>query len=183
MVSKKGREAAAAANHGSEGPSAARTKNRGGLRRRGEQPARGVGSDHQDEPPDGSKSPNANTVKQAGASAANAADVPASRGAPVDRSGPAARGDPAELDGPAPLDAEIAMMRVLMRRVFEHAGDCQDVAEWSQLLGALGAAATRLATLLRTQKALAGGESAVAEALREALRGEGEERRGDTETR
>ncbi len=158
MVSRKGREAARAANHGSDGPSAARTKNKGGLRRRGEQPARGVGSDHQDEPPDGSKSPNANTVKQAGAPAANTVDVPA------------ARGDPAELDGPAPLDAEIAMMRVLMRRVFEQAGDCQDVAEWSQLLGALGAAATRLATLLRTQKALAGGESAIAEALREALK-------------
>lgn len=70
----------------------------------------------------------------------------------------------------ADLSGEIAMMRVVIRRVFEHVDNCGDILEWSAALGSLGAASTRLAGLLRTQKLLAGGGSDVAEALSQALR-------------
>ncbi|NMC53936.1 MAG: hypothetical protein GYA48_09920 [Chloroflexi bacterium] len=63
------------------------------------------------------------------------------------------------LAGQVDLSDEIAMMRVIMRRVFEQAGECADLGEWSAALGALGAAASRMAGLLRTQKILAGGGS------------------------
>lgn len=74
------------------------------------------------------------------------------------------------LAGQVDLSDEIAMMRVIMRRVFEQAGECADLGEWSAALGALGAAASRMAGLLRTQKILAGGGSDVADALSEALK-------------
>lgn len=74
------------------------------------------------------------------------------------------------LAGEVTLTDEITMMRVIMRRVFDQVGDCSDLGEWSAALGALGAAASRMAGLLRTQKILAGGGSDVADALSEALR-------------
>jgi len=51
---------------------------------------------------------------------------------------------------------EIALLRVIMRRVFELANDHekQDLNTWSASLNTLGAAATRLAGLLRTQNIL-----------------------------
>jgi hypothetical protein len=55
---------------------------------------------------------------------------------------------------PGLLD-EIAMLRVVMRRVFDHATDTQrDLEDWSNALDILGMASTRLARLLRTQKDL-----------------------------
>jgi hypothetical protein len=56
---------------------------------------------------------------------------------------------------------EIALLRVIMRRVFELANDHekQDLNTWSASLNTLGAAATRLAGLLRTQNILTGEDS------------------------
>lgn len=68
------------------------------------------------------------------------------------------------------LGDEIALMRVMIRRVFEYANEeaaCLD--SWSGALSALGAASTRLAGLLRTQRLLGGNEGDVMEALRTAL--------------
>jgi hypothetical protein len=50
---------------------------------------------------------------------------------------------------------EIAMLRVVMRRVFDHASEADiDLVAWSDALNILGVASTRLARLLRTQKDL-----------------------------
>ena len=53
---------------------------------------------------------------------------------------------------------EIALLRVIIRRVFEFANDSdtQDLDTWSKSLNTLGAAATRLAGLLRTQTVITG---------------------------
>ncbi len=75
-----------------------------------------------------------------------------------------------DLGQAADLSSEIAMMRVVIRRVFEAADDCTDLESWVGVLGSLGAASTRLAGLLRMQKLLAGGGSEIAEALSQALK-------------
>ncbi len=75
-----------------------------------------------------------------------------------------------ELGQEADLSSEIAMMRVVIRRVFEAAEDCAELEAWVNVLRSLGAASTRLAGLLKAQKQLAGGGSEIAEALSQALR-------------
>jgi hypothetical protein len=70
------------------------------------------------------------------------------------------------------LQDEIAMLRVLARRMFEYANaaEPEDVKEWAALVGALGTVSTRIAVLLRAEKSLAGGEAnPIAAALSEAL--------------
>jgi hypothetical protein len=67
------------------------------------------------------------------------------------------------------LQDEIAMLRVATRRVIEFISEFETPKEAVATLGALGLAATRLATLLRTQKLLAGGEHNTAAALSQAL--------------
>jgi hypothetical protein len=78
--------------------------------------------------------------------------------------------------GAGGLQDEIAMLRAIIRRVFEQAGRIPDEEDprkelqvWSRVLATLGTAATRLAGLLRTQKALAGGANDFALALSHAL--------------
>ncbi len=69
------------------------------------------------------------------------------------------------------LDDEIALLRVVMRRVFEFAdkGE-QTLNDWSMTLSTLGAASTRLAGLLRTQQIMTGGKSGdVVDLLSEAI--------------
>jgi hypothetical protein len=78
--------------------------------------------------------------------------------------------DLAALGGEVDLTDEIVMLRVVMRRMFENSDNCGDVASWADVLNSLGAASTRLAGLLRTQKLLSGGGSEVADALSQALR-------------
>jgi hypothetical protein len=72
------------------------------------------------------------------------------------------------------LKQEIGMVRVVMRRVFDLVDDAatgeSGLEGWASSLNALGTAATRLAGLLRTQQALTGGSSEIAEALSQALR-------------
>ena len=67
---------------------------------------------------------------------------------------------------------EIALMRIMVRRVFEAANtENNDLEEWSGLLGTLGLATTRLAYLLKVQKVIAGGNgNDIAAALSEALK-------------
>lgn len=75
------------------------------------------------------------------------------------------------------LNDEIAMMRVLMRRVFESAnelidlssGEPGDVERAVNLLGTMGVAATRLERLLRAQKTLTVSDTEFAGTLSEAL--------------
>jgi hypothetical protein len=60
----------------------------------------------------------------------------------------------------AGLTDEIALLRVIIRRVFDYANDHekQDLSQWSFSLNTLGAACTRLAGLLRTDQILGGGK-------------------------
>jgi uncharacterized protein YjcR len=68
------------------------------------------------------------------------------------------------------LSDEIKMLRVIMRRMFEQIGAEKSITDWAEALNALGAASTRLAGLLRTQKLIAGSGSEVTDALSQALR-------------
>jgi hypothetical protein len=68
------------------------------------------------------------------------------------------------------LDDEIALLRVIIRRVFEYTNnEKQNLDTWSTALSTLGSASTRLAHLLRTQKLLGGGEEDASSALSNAL--------------
>jgi len=68
------------------------------------------------------------------------------------------------------LSDEIALLRVIIRRVFEYAdADAQDLTTWSAALNTLGAASTRLAGLLRTQQIIAGDSGDVLSVLSQAI--------------
>jgi len=55
------------------------------------------------------------------------------------------------------LDDEIALLRVIMRRVFELADtDAETLDDWQMALSTLGAAATRVAGMLRIQFMISG---------------------------
>ena len=55
------------------------------------------------------------------------------------------------------LDGEIALMRIIIRRVFEYADrEAATLDDWMSALSTLAASATRLAGLLRTQPQLTG---------------------------
>ena len=71
------------------------------------------------------------------------------------------------------LEDEIALLRVIIRRVFEYADDDdkQTLDQWSKTLNTLGAASTRLAALIRTQQVVSGGGSSVLDLLSEAIGG------------
>jgi hypothetical protein len=77
--------------------------------------------------------------------------------------------DVALLDG---LQDEIALIRVVIRRVFERASEEElDLDQLTRSLAVLGRASTQLANLLRTQKIISGAdESLFTSALREALK-------------
>jgi len=66
---------------------------------------------------------------------------------------------------------EIALLRVLIRRVFEKVDEIDDdVENWARMLNTLSIASTRLASLLKTQKNLNDGEgSELSNALIQAL--------------
>jgi uncharacterized protein YjcR len=59
-----------------------------------------------------------------------------------------------EEDQLASLENEITLLRVMMRRTMELADGIDDLNDATRVLDALGAAAGRLANLLRTQKSL-----------------------------
>jgi hypothetical protein len=67
------------------------------------------------------------------------------------------------------LQDEITMLRLATRRVIAFLDEFQTPKEAVATLGALGLAATRLSTLLRTQKLLASGEHDTSAALSQAL--------------
>ena len=68
------------------------------------------------------------------------------------------------------LEDEIALLRIIMRRVFTYADDdAETLEEWENVLSVLGAAATRLAGLLRTQQAIAGRNNDLTDLLGEAI--------------
>ncbi len=67
------------------------------------------------------------------------------------------------------LESEIAMLRVVIRRVLELAGGIDDFEQARDALSALGSAAARLATLLRTQKTLLGDTDYVSQAISNGL--------------
>ena len=73
-----------------------------------------------------------------------------------------AAGDAADGFEAAGLLAEAAMLRSLIRRLFESAWGDDSTAVLIEVLRALGVASTRLAVLLRTQRLLDGGQSSQA---------------------
>ena len=77
------------------------------------------------------------------------------------------------------LDDEIAMMRVINRRVFEFANNNEpvDLESWSKLLSTLGASNVRLAALIRTKMLVEGkgnsSDSLISLALADVMKGYG----------
>lgn len=67
------------------------------------------------------------------------------------------------------LEDEIAMLRVMTRRLVELANGNKSIESAIANLNTLGAAATRLGGLLKTQKILYGNDSSVSSALSEAI--------------
>ena len=58
------------------------------------------------------------------------------------------------------LDDEIALLRIIIRRVFEYAdNEAATLGDWMSALSTLAASATRLSGLLRTQRQLTGKKS------------------------
>ena len=57
-------------------------------------------------------------------------------------------------ENPASLEHEITLLRVMIRRTMQLADGIDDIKEATRVLDALGAAASRLANLLRAQKSL-----------------------------
>ena len=68
------------------------------------------------------------------------------------------------------LDDEIALLRVMIRRVFDFADqEAASLEDWSMALSTLGAASTRLAGLIRTQQLTSGGADSLEDVLAQAL--------------
>jgi hypothetical protein len=70
---------------------------------------------------------------------------------------------------PGSLENEITLLRVMMRRTMELADGIDDLREATRVLDALGAAAGRLANLLRTQKSLRAPQTGVADEISVAI--------------
>ncbi len=68
------------------------------------------------------------------------------------------------------LTDEIAMLRVVLRRLFELSAEEQDVGKLIKSVSTLGAAATRLAGLMRTQSLIQGSGASSMDVLSEALK-------------
>jgi hypothetical protein len=67
------------------------------------------------------------------------------------------------------LENEITLLRVMIRRTMELAEGIEDLKEATHVLDALGAAATRLANLLRAQKSLNAPHTEVADEISVAI--------------
>ncbi len=68
------------------------------------------------------------------------------------------------------LDDEIALLRVMIRRVFETAdSQAETLADWESVLSTLGAASTRLAGLIRVQHLSSGKSQNIEDLLAEAI--------------
>ena len=68
------------------------------------------------------------------------------------------------------LTDEIALLRVIIRRVFSYAdNEAMDLDSWTKALNTLGAASTRLAGLLRTQQIISGGGTDIVDILSSAI--------------
>jgi hypothetical protein len=63
-----------------------------------------------------------------------------------------------DLEEASDLQEEIAMMRVVTRRLLKMARGCKDMGELVTVLEALGLSSTRVAGLMRTQKFIGGEE-------------------------
>jgi hypothetical protein len=74
------------------------------------------------------------------------------------------------VDQSASLEHEITLLRVMIRRTMELADGIDDLREATRVLDALGAAAGRLASLLRIQKNLNERRSSVADEISIAIR-------------
>ncbi len=68
------------------------------------------------------------------------------------------------------LDDEIAMLRVITRRLFDLASEDTDPERLARSVSTLGAAATRLAALMRTQSLIQGKGASSLDVLSEALK-------------
>jgi len=69
------------------------------------------------------------------------------------------------------LENEIAMLRVMMRRLMERINNCEDLEQLNAVVGTLGMASSRLASMLRTESFLGkkqGMDEEISQGLREA---------------
>jgi hypothetical protein len=66
---------------------------------------------------------------------------------------------------PGSLEHEITLLRVMIRRTMQLADGIDDLREATRVLDALGAAAGRLANLLRAQRTLSGTNDSLAEEI------------------
>jgi hypothetical protein len=78
---------------------------------------------------------------------------------------------------PGSLENEITLLRVMMRRTMELAEGIDDLKEATRVLDALGAAAGKLANLLRAQKSLNSSVTGVADDISIAIQRVNEELR------
>lgn len=78
-------------------------------------------------------------------------------------------------DESANLEHEIKLLRVMIRRTMELADGIDDLHEATRVLDALGAAATRLSTLLKIQKSLNKNTSPLADEISIAIQQVNEE--------
>ena len=70
-----------------------------------------------------------------------------------------------DLEEARDLQEEIAMMRVVTRRLLKLARGCKDMGELINVVAALGLASTRVAGLMRTQKYLGGNQDRLDELM------------------
>ncbi len=81
------------------------------------------------------------------------------------------------------LEHEITLLRVMIRRTMLLADGIDDIKAATRVLDALGAAAARLAALLRAQKMLTGNQSGMAEEISIAIQRVNAELRSKNEKR
>ena len=67
------------------------------------------------------------------------------------------------------LENEIAMLRVMMRRLMERVNHCEDLEQLNAVVGTLGMASSRLASMLRTESFL-GKKQSVDDEISQGLR-------------
>jgi hypothetical protein len=71
--------------------------------------------------------------------------------------------------GEGGMQAEIDMLRVLMRRLFGYAAEADDPAALAATLDSLANVSTTIAGLLKSQRLIEGGQSSLSDALSQAL--------------
>lgn len=78
-------------------------------------------------------------------------------------------GEALEALGEAGVRAEVDMLRVSLRRLFQAAGELADPGDMASTLEAMASVSVTIAGLLKTQRLIEGGQSSLSDALSQAL--------------